>query len=259
MIKSCVIIGSGNVATHLAAALVRHVEIKQIYSRNLAHAEELAGTLSPACRAVDSVDEIDCDADLYIMAVTDDSIKELLEKIKGCDAGVWVHTSGSVDMDVFAGLRPRYGVFYPLQTFSKHKAVDMSEVPMFIEGSDEAISSELTELAEKISNKVSPLTSEGRRRLHIAAVFACNFANYMWTVADRQLRLCGTDIHALDPLLRETLEKISTMTPEEAQTGPARRGDTKVMNRHIGMLNGADAQLYELISRQIFNTYHEQN
>ena len=260
MIKTCVVIGSGNVATHLARALAPHIEIKQIFSRNIGHARELAASISPACNAVDDANAVCRDADLYLMAVTDDSIAALTESIKVGGDGIWVHTSGSVDAGVFEGHRPRYGVFYPLQTFSKSKQVDMSQVPLFVEANEERTVDELHALASKISGRVSRLDSEGRRRLHIAAVFACNFVNYMWTVADRQLRMCGTDIHALDPLLRETIDKIATLSPAEAQTGPARRGDTHVMERHIAMLDEADARLYELISRQIYNTYHhEQN
>lgn len=258
MIKTCVIIGSGNVATHLAHALAPHIEIKQVFSRDIDHARLLAQSLSPSCGAIDHVGNICGDADLYLMSVTDDSIKQLVQRIIGC-GGIWVHTSGSVDVDVFEGWRGRYGVFYPLQTFSKNKSVDMSHVPFFIEGCDTSVETELVALASKISGKVSVLGSEGRRRLHIAAVFACNFVNYMWTVADRQLRMCGADIHALDPLLKETMEKIATVSPLEAQTGPARRGDMHVIERHIAMLDRADAELYKLISRQIYDTYHEQN
>lgn len=258
MIKTCVIIGSGNVATHLARALAPHIEVKQVLSRDIDHARQLAMSISPSCSAIDIVEDICCGVDLYLMSVTDDSIKELVHKTAD-SGGIWVHTSGSVGVDVFEGRRGRYGVFYPLQTFSKNKAVDMSHVPFFIEGSDASVEAELVSLASEISGKVSVLGSDGRRRLHIAAVFACNFVNYMWTVADRQLRLCGTDIHALDPLLKETMEKIATVTPLEAQTGPARRGDTHVIERHIAMLDSADAELYELISRQIYDTYHEQN
>ncbi|MDE6317053.1 MAG: DUF2520 domain-containing protein, partial [Muribaculaceae bacterium] len=233
MIKTCVVIGSGNVATHLARALAGYVEIRQVYSRNLSHAEELASAISATCSATDDTDIIYDDADLYLMAVTDDSIKELAQRIKSREEAIWVHTSGSVDMEVFEGLKKRYGVFYPLQTFSKGKPVEMREVPIFIEACSRDVENELMALASEITDKVSALTSDGRRRLHIAAVFACNFVNYMWTVADRQLQLCGTDIHALDPLLKETFEKIATMSPEDAQTGPARRGDTKVIARHI--------------------------
>lgn len=259
MIKSCVVIGSGNVATHLAKALAPHIEIRQIFSRNITHAEELARAISPSCTAIADAGAIDRDADLYLMSVTDDSISALVREIHGCDRGIWVHTSGSVGLYVFDGMRAHCGVFYPLQTFSKNKEVDMRHVPLFIEGGDAETEHELTALASKISGKVSLLNSEGRRRLHIAAVFACNFVNYLWTVADRQLRMCGTDIHALDPLLKETMEKIATLSPEEAQTGPARRGDMHVIDRHIGMLGDNDAELYEMISRQIYNTYHEQN
>lgn len=259
MIKTCVVIGSGNVATHLATALAPYVEILQIFSRDILHARELADRISSSCVATNDVTAISPDADLYLMSVADDCIASLLQQIQCLNNGIWVHTSGSVGVDVFAELRGHFGVFYPLQTFSKHKAVEMKSVPFFIEGSSSSVENSLLDLAGKISNNVRLLNSEGRRRLHVAAVFACNFVNYMWVVADRQLRLCGTDIHALDPLLKETMEKIAALSPAEAQTGPARRGDKHIIDSHIKMLSGDDAQLYELLSNQIYKTYHEQN
>lgn len=260
MIKTCVVIGSGNVATHLATALAPYVEILQIFSRDILHARELADRISSSCVATNDVTAICPNADLYLMSVTDDSIASLLQQIPYLNNdGIWVHTSGSVGVDVFAELRGHFGVFYPLQTFSKHKAVNMKSVPFFIEGSSSSVEKSLLDLAWKISDNVRLLNSEGRRRLHVAAVFACNFVNYMWVVADRQLRLCGTDIHALDPLLKETMEKITTLSPAEAQTGPARRGDKHIIDSHIKMLSGDDAQLYEILSNQIYKTYHEQN
>ncbi len=260
MIKTCVVIGSGNVATHLATALAPYVEILQIFSRDILHARELADRISSSCVATNDVTEICPNADLYLMSVADDSIASLLQQIPCLNNdGIWVHTSGSVGVDVFVELRGHFGVFYPLQTFSKHKAVDMKSVPFFIEGSSSFVEKCLLDLAGKISDNVRLLNSEGRRRLHVAAVFACNFVNYMWVVADRQLRLCGTDIHALDPLLKETMEKITTLSPAEAQTGPARRGDKHIIDSHIKMLSGDDAQLYEILSNQIYKTYHEQN
>lgn len=260
MIKTCVVIGSGNVATHLATALAPYVEILQVFSRDILHARELADRISSSCVATNDVTAICPNADLYLMSVADDCIASLLQQIP-ChnNNGIWVHTSGSVGIDVFAELRGHFGVFYPLQTFSKHKAVDMKSVPFFIEGSNSSVEKSLLDLAGKISDNVRLLNSEGRRRLHVAAVFACNFVNYMWVVADRQLQLCGTDIHSLDPLLKETMEKITTLSPAEAQTGPARRGDKHIIDSHIKMLSGDDAQLYELLSNQIYKTYHEQN
>lgn len=255
-IKTCVIIGSGNVATHLARALAPHLDIVQIYSRKLHNARELAEKISPHCNGVNRSEEIYRSADLYIMAVTDDSIRPILESTKGLDRGLWVHTSGSVPMSVFYGYRTLCGVLYPLQTFSKSKEVDMRQVPFYIEGVDTEVKKALFKIAKKISRSVVGMSSENRRRLHASSVFACNFVNYMWTVADRQLRMCGTDIHALDPLLKETFEKIAMLTPEEAQTGPARRGDRNTMESHLSMLGKEDKRLYELISKQIFETYH---
>ena len=130
MIKTCVVIGSGNVATHLATAIAPYVEILQIFSRDILHARELADRISSSCVATNDVTAICPNADLYLMSVTDDSIASLLQQIPCLNnEGIWVHTSGSVGVDVFVELRGHFGVFYPLQTFSKHKAVDMKSVP----------------------------------------------------------------------------------------------------------------------------------
>ena len=180
MEKRIAVIGSGNVATHLATAVEGVV---QICSPNLANAAALAEKVG--CDATNSPSGL-ADADIYIVAVKDDAIAAVLESVPTrCRKALWMHTSGSVGKSVFDGLGyDRYGVFYPLQTFSKSVDLDMSRVPFFIEGSDKRTTDEIRQLALSVSTTVYIADSHLRQQMHVAAVFACNFSNYMYTLAD---------------------------------------------------------------------------
>lgn len=248
-----VMLGSGNVATHMALALKDVATVVQIYSPDESHAAELAAKVGDRCEAVSSLEMIAGDADYYIVSVKDDKVREVAERTP--DSGVWAHTSGSVPMEVFAGLKSRYGVFYPLQTFSKDVDVDFSEVPMFIEGSDREVADDLTRLASSITREVKPADSELRKKLHVAAVFACNFVNFMWLQADELLRRDDMTVNVMMPLLKVTLEKLNSVSPEEGQTGPARRGDKRVIEEHLSMLDGEKAEIYGMLSDMIMKKY----
>lgn len=253
--KVC-IIGSGNVATHLARALSSRTEIVQIYSRKIENARRLAHLVN-AAMFTNRYDDIVTNADYYIVAVKDDAIVEVAAQSPETK-GIWAHTSGSVPMDVFSPYKSCYGVFYPLQTFSRETDVDVSRVPMFIEGSDKTTTESLMQLAGEISSIVRYADSDLRRRLHIAAVFACNFVNLMWIEADELLKQQNLDIHFLIPLLAETLRKIETASPTDVMTGPARRGDRRIINEHLKMLSGERKEIYSQLSQYILNRY-EQN
>lgn len=258
-LKTCSIIGAGNVASHIAHAIAEHCAVRQIFSHKYSNAKELALKIGGKAEPVSDLKLIDCNSDLYIISVPDDVVADVLEATSDIDNGVWVHTSGSVDMDVFNGKKCNYGVFYPLQTFSKTKKVDMARVPMLIEGNNPENARCLMDLAKKISNDVRLADSDMRRKLHVAAVFACNFVNFMWTQADDILHTSGLDIKILKPLLSETLAKIDEISPIEGQTGPARRGDLRTIERHLGMLSESQAEIYRLLSKKIYDTYHEQD
>lgn len=249
------IIGAGNVATHLAVALSAKADIVQIYSRHRENACCLASRITPEPAVTDRADEIIRDADVYIVSVKDDAIAEIAAT-SGDDDGLWVHTSGSVPMSVFAGRKKRYGVLYPLQTFSKDVAVDMAEVPFFVEGGDEATADEIKDIARLMSPVVNVADSEQRKRIHAAAVFACNFTNHLWAVAEKILNDGGYGFDVLMPLLRVTLDKAGKVSPSAGQTGPARRGDTGTMQRHIELLDDADAEIYRMLSRSIMEKYN---
>lgn len=250
-----VLIGSGNVATHLGQALARHHKIAQVFSRNIENARQLAA-MTACNNATDDLTELISDADLYLISVTDDAIEGILDATEKINSGIWAHTSGSTPMCIFTGKKKRFGVFYPLQTFSKMKEVDVNRVSMLIEGCNDEVTEELKAVAKSISTEVSLVDSKGRADLHVAAVFACNFVNYMWVMADELLQKHNLNISAMMPLLEETLNKLKEMSPEAAQTGPARRGDTKVIDRHLQSLAGAPREVYKLVSDLILKHYH---
>lgn len=245
------IIGSGNVATHLSVALVNagH-EVCGVYSRNADNALQLAS--KTGCRVYESPSQIS-DVDLALIAVKDDAIAEISSLIS---PGIPVaHTSGNTSMAILHGKRK--GVFYPLQTFSKEKQLDLKTVPMCIEGSDSEILSVLNMLARGISEQVLEVNHDKRMFLHLAAVMVNNFPNHMYQMADSILKDQNLSFELLMPLIRETTDKLSVMSPQDAQTGPAKRGDVNTMNGHLAMLEH-DPQLrkiYALISEHIVATY----
>ncbi len=251
--KVCVI-GAGNVATHMAAALSRVSEIAQICARHPERAKALATKIGKNV-AYGTTAQLLSDADFYIIAANDDAVATIAAETPPYP-GIWVHTSGSVPASVFKGFKERYGSFYPLQTFSKDIAVDFSRVPMFIEGSDEPTRDRLLELAGSISTVVNTADSDRRKALHLAAVFACNFANLMWLDADTLMRRSGLTVNYLMPLLDVTLQKLRMATPSDAMTGPARRGDMGVINSQLESLPKDLKGTYALLSQRILDIYH---
>lgn len=246
---SIVIIGSGNVATHLARRLDCVHLVKQVYSRHLMNAEKLASSLSD-CQGIDNAGKIIKDADLYLISVSDDSISQIAPLLKDVD-GVVAHTSGSVGIEVLADAGKAQGVFYPLQTFSKHAFVDVSKVPFFIEGSSNEVSRILADVARGISDKVYFADSSQRSTLHIAAVYGCNFVNHLLDISSGILAKAGYELEVLRPLLEVTLEKAMSMPPSLAQTGPAVRRDINVIKKHLSRVSGYDREVYEVMTKSI--------
>lgn len=245
-----VLIGSGNVATSLALALNGKCHLVQVYSRSMASAEALASRVG--AQATNDLSQIVTDADIYVISVVDDAITSVLET---CPArgGLWVHTSGSTSIDVFKGKRTRYGVLYPMQSFSKSCPARMHEVHIFIEGCDSCATQEVKELAMLLTNNVHEITSTERERLHVAAVFACNFANHMFTLSSEVLDEAGIPFDAMLPLIKTTIAKLDNLTPTQSQTGPAARGDVNVIERHLQSLSGDKHDIYRLLSQSILN------
>jgi len=245
------IIGSGNVATHLAAAFKNagHI-IVQVYSRNLQNASLLAYHVR--AEASDSLNNINQETDLFAIAVKDDAI-ETVTSLLVKHQKLIVHTSGATNLQTLLNLTPNAGVFYPLQTFSKTKEVNFNTVPVCIEGGNEQIASTLNELAYTVTQNVYRISSAERKILHLAAVFACNFPNYLYYLAQQLLADQQLPFDLLRPLILETAEKVQEQFPAAMQTGPAVRNDEKTMDTHLQLLHEKPElqQLYRVLSQGI--------
>ena len=198
------------------------------------------------------------DSAVFIIATSDDAIQDISREIILPDEAVLVHTSGSQPLNLLQfAATTHLGVFYPLQTFSKSKKVDFREIPLFIESSDEKTEDMMMPLAKAISNQVHKIGSEERKALHVAAVFASNFTNHMLTMAHDILQQNSLNFDWLIPLITETINKSIAMGPEEAQTGPAKRGDLEVLDEHLEFLREQKlvAEIYKLVSQHIIDRY----
>tara|TARA_R110002072_G_scaffold67521_3_gene165583 strand:+ start:11514 stop:12287 length:774 start_codon:yes stop_codon:yes gene_type:complete len=242
-------IGSGNVANHLSRALQKeNITISHIYSRNLNTAQELAGKINAIV-----VNELsDLPNQLTIVCVSDDSIHSVIDKIN--PKIPIAYTSGTVELSSFSS-RENIGVFYPLQTFSKNREVDFFEVPIFIESNSEYFTSILFDLGWKVSREVNHASSTERKKMHIAAVMVNNFTNHIIHLAQKYSHDNDINFDYLRPLLNETVAKLEITSARKAQTGPARRGDVKIIEEHLKTLSGTTRDVYQLITKSIIETY----
>ena len=250
---SIVFIGAGNLATNLAKELYyKGFRIAQIYSRTVEAAQVLAQTVE--AEYTSDLSTVINNARLYIVSLKDTAFVELLpEIILGKEKGLWVHTAGSIPMNVWEGQIERYGVFYPMQTFSKQRKVDFSDIPIFVESNSAEDTRFLKDIAAVLSERVYEATSEQRKSLHLAAVFTCNFTNHMYTLAADLLEKYELPFEVMLPLIDETARKVHELNPHLAQTGPAIRYDKNVINNHLQMLVDEPQiqELYRLISESI--------
>lgn len=248
-----VILGSGNVATQLGRAFkMAGQSITQVWSRDSNRAGILADSL--AAEPISSMFDLDRTADLYIIAVKDEAIRELALGLKVTDKLI-VHTSGSTGLSVLEGASTKIGVFYPLQTFSKIKSVDFRQIPIAIEANAPEVLSGIRSIADRLSEKVIELSSEQRKTLHVAAVFACNFTNHLFGLSKELLEEQNLDFELLKPLIAETVSKIEMNDPVLVQTGPAIRGDQSTMKVHLDLLQNKPllSELYSKLSQSIVN------
>lgn len=259
MIEKIVLLGSGNLATQLGPALANtYAEVVQVYSRRITHARKLAKIIG--CPAVSKLDSVVTDADLYLFAISDNAIREvarnLSEHLPTDSKPVFAHTSGATPQLVFKGLSRNYGIFYPLQTFSKNRPADFSTIPFCIDGNKKSVRNQLTALAENLSPNVALINDEQRAVLHVAAVFVNNFTNALFGVGREILERDNIPFNLLTPLILETAKKVQDQPPRDMQTGPARRGDDKTIQKHLTLLNDHPAfkeiyqQLSDLIKQQ---------
>ena len=255
--KKIALVGAGNVAIHLGLAL-KHAGLKVEYvmNRSTERGMLLAKKLD-AC-FVTCFEELK-NSDLVILAVSDDAIPVLVEQFAGSYYPV-VHTSGTVSKDVLSVTGSNYGVFYPLQTFSVNNAVDFSKVPICIDSSNSAFTDKLESLAHSLSQTVYQIDDQKRRTLHLAGVFASNFTNYLYAIAEDILVKNNLPFELLFPLIQETASKILNTAPLEAQTGPAKRGDMTTIQKHLLLLQNEPEQfnLYQIFTDNILKTYSHQ-
>lgn len=248
-----VMIGAGNLATNLGKALQNagH-DIVQVYSRTWEHAQQLATIIGGA--ATDDLDSIVDTADVYIFSLKDSALGDVVPKVsKGKAEKLMIHTAGSMPMSCFEGMAVHYGVLYPMQTFSKQREVDFRSIPCFIEGNDSLAKQNIRALAESISGRVYEMSSDDRRFLHLAAVWACNFTNHCYEVSAEILRKHDVPFDVMLPLIDETAAKVHDMEPIDAQTGPAVRFDDNVIRAQAALMrdNPILKDLYERMSMSI--------
>lgn len=255
-----VIVGSGNLAEALAFAMAERGICFTIAARNSARAMQIADL----CRTLDgngsiiratSIEQAPVAADLYIITVSDRAIGEVADALPAADHSLVVHTSGATSIEALPK-KVRRGVIYPLQTFTAGRRVNFAEIPIFIEGCDEECEATLREFAARLSERVEHADSKQRRRLHLAGVFACNFANHMFALGGDVVRDTGFDFEVLVPLIRECAAKaVESLAPHTIQTGPAVRGDKPSQERHIEMIDDERlSKIYKLISENIWET-----
>ena len=251
--KRIVVVGAGNMATAIAVALVNAGNAPvAVWSRTAESAQMLADRVGAEwCCDIDSLPL----ADVVIISVVDSALREVAAKVaaKYPDA-IILHTAGSIPMCALqeCGAK-RFGVLYPMQTVNKNSPVSLKNITTFIEGCDDAITEQVKNIATLVSDKVVYAISEQRCSLHVAAVFACNFPNAVYNMAYELMQRNGLPFDAMLPLIDEAARKVHRMSPLEAQTGPARRGDNNVMNAHKSMLDDELANIYETLSNYIMN------
>lgn len=245
-----VIIGSGNVAFHLNNAFYEaNIKVSQLFGRN----EDALKLMSETTQVPYSINTLQ-NADLYIICVKDDVIAEVSQIIKNENALV-VHTSGSMPKDALEG-NYKKGCFYPLQTFSKSKVLDYTEIPFFIEAENTQDLNILKNLALRISPRVQEADYEKRKYIHLTAVFACNFVNHLYArakeIADNQ----NIPFNYFIPLIEETMDKIYYLDPKKAQTGPAVRNDARVLELHKQLITDeTQLEIYNLMNQSIKKMY----
>lgn len=254
------ILGTGNVAWHLSRALENagHV-ITHLYDRDISKAKKFGLDFFNAAIG-DSTDLRSVDASLFIMAISDDAIEELAQQLKLPPGATLVHTSGTVPLNALGYAQTqRIGVFYPVQTFSKGKHISIENIPICIEGESLQTLVLLRELAESLSQSIYELESGQRKVIHLSAVFACNFTNHMFTIAKGILEENQLEFEILKPLIVETLNKSFEIGPENAQTGPAIRGDMETLNKQFESLANDPglAEIYRRISQNIIDFYDQ--
>ena len=253
--ENIAIIGTGNVAyTYSKVLKYNGINLKYVFARNKDRISEIENLFG--IKAISDYEKLQT-CDLVIIAVKDDAIAEVAEKLHNYK-GVLVHTSGTQNSTILQSVE-NYGIIYPLQTLTKDYDVDFKSVPVLINASSSDVKDKLRSVAQKMSDVVIECSDEDRRYIHMNAVYVSNFVNVMLQIGEKLLKEKSLDISILEPLVRETVNKAFTMGAEKALTGPARRGDKETINKHLDLLenNEEEKEIYKLLTNYIINKYLE--
>ncbi|WP_286761619.1 Rossmann-like and DUF2520 domain-containing protein [Salegentibacter sp. UBA1130] len=241
-----VILGAGNVAFHLFKAFseAENTRVIQVYN----HREENLSYFKDYTNITNRISDLKV-ADFYLLALKDDVIADVAHNLKNLP-GLVLHTSGAVSLNALENLS-NFGVFYPLQTFSKNKLVDFAEIPVCIEANSAENLEKIKKLALEITKDVREVNSEQRKALHLAAIFVNNFSNHLYTLGAEICENNQVDFSILRPLIKETASKIESLTPKDAQTGPAIRNDQKTIEAHLRLLPKKNKDIYSILTQSI--------
>ncbi|MBZ9729185.1 DUF2520 domain-containing protein [Salegentibacter sp. JZCK2] len=241
-----VILGAGNVAFHLFRAFsqAENTRVIQVYN----HRKESMKDFSSFTDTTININHLK-PADFYVLALKDDVIPEISKKLKGKN-GIVLHTAGAVGLNALNSLN-NFGVLYPLQTFSKNKTVDFTEIPVCVEANSAKNLEKIKKLASEITRDVREINSDQRKALHLAAVFVNNFSNHLYNIGAEICENHRVDFSILKPLIKETASKIESLPPKEAQTGPALRNDQKTIETHLALLSKKHMDIYSLLTQSI--------
>lgn len=250
--KKVVVIGTGKVASHLTKALLQAgVKVLQVVGRSNESVKRLFDHIGTTLPYTTKKTEVSQEADLYICSVKDDAITQAVQGITIPKNALLVHTSGSTDAAVLAPFATHYGVLYPMQTFSYGKEVDFSKIALYIEANSINHLNRLDAFAHTLSPNVKQVDSAMRAKVHLAAVFACNFTNHLYALAQDVLQEVNLPFTDLLPLVDETTQKVHTLSPRMAQTGPAIRRDQHIINKQLDQLQGRTKSIYQLLTESI--------
>ncbi|MFD1632053.1 Rossmann-like and DUF2520 domain-containing protein [Pseudopedobacter beijingensis] len=252
------ILGAGNVAWHLSRAFIMSgYPVRQIWNRTPDKAADLSFEIGG--NSISDLSQIKDEIDLVVITVSDSAIEKVASLLKLKEHQILVHTSGSTSIDILKPYAKDVGVIYPLQTFTKGIALDFSTIPFFIEGVDSRLEDKLLRFMGTVVPKVIAANSDQRMKLHISAVFACNFTNHFYSIAEEVLKEAGLEFEHLKPLILETANKILKTYPKNAQTGPARRNDVNTMDKHLEVLSTHPdkEEIYASISQHIVKMYQK--
>ncbi|PHR47360.1 MAG: NADP oxidoreductase [Fluviicola sp.] len=248
-IKRISIVGTGNVAHHLGRALKKNnFQIDGVWGRTKKNALQLADDLKTI--SFENINDIPKSTDLIMICVSDSAIEEIVDTIP--NHLPIAYTSGSVSLESFPK-KDKIGVFYPLQTFTKSRDISFDSIPLLIESGNEEFANSLRNCANELSETVRFTSSAERFQIHIAAVMVNNFTNHLYHLADLHMKNHHLPFAILKPLILETAEKVQDVTPSMAQTGPAKRKDSKIIEKHLSELDSQTKEIYQMLSKSIIN------